>query len=151
MQETDLTTMTKQRIESVSRHGVLVLPGQRDKRRTRFTPRTPPESRSTRDQRQQFRWVRPAGRSRGTARSSSRTYEGVRQPNEVTLSQTVPPDAWRDGDLSSVASTIRNPVTGQPFAGNRIPVNPVSGRLLESFYERQNQATGAAIDARTSS
>ena len=75
------------------------------------------------------------------------TYEGVRRPNEVTLSQVVPPDTWRSGDLSSVASAIRNPATGQPFAGNRIPVNPVSARLLESFYARQNQATGAAVSS----
>ena len=74
------------------------------------------------------------------------TYEGVRQPNETTLSQIVPPDAWRSGDLSSIATAIRNPVTGQPFPGNRIPVNPVSARVLDLFYERQNQSTGAAID-----
>ena len=74
------------------------------------------------------------------------TYEGVRQPNETTLSQIVPPDAWRNGDLSSVAAPIRNPATGQPFPGNRIPVNPVSARVLDLFYERQNQSTGAAID-----
>ena len=75
------------------------------------------------------------------------TYEGVRRPNEVTLNQTVPPDPWRSGDLSSVASAIRNPFTGQAYAGNRLPVNPVSARLLEAFYPRQNQATGAAINA----
>jgi hypothetical protein len=75
------------------------------------------------------------------------TYEGVRRPNEVTLSETVPPDLWRGGDLSSVSSSIRNPFTGQSFPGNRIPVNPVSARLLDSFYPRQNQATGAAINA----
>jgi hypothetical protein len=74
-------------------------------------------------------------------------YEAARRPNEVTLSQVVPPDAWRGGDLSSDSRTIRNPATGQPFAGNRVPVNPVSARLLESFYPRQNQSTGAAIDA----
>ena len=75
------------------------------------------------------------------------TYEGARRPNEVTLSQVVPPDAWRAGDLSSVAASIRNPFTGQPFPGNRIPVNPVSAKILESFYARQNQSTGAAINA----
>ena len=75
------------------------------------------------------------------------TYEGVRRPNQVTLSQIVPPDAWRSGDLSSVSTAIRNPFTGQAFPGNRLPVNPVSGRLLESFYPRQNQATGTTINA----
>jgi hypothetical protein len=75
------------------------------------------------------------------------TYEGVRQPNQVTLSQIVPPDAWRAGNLANVASTLRNPFTGLAYAGNQIPVNPVSAKLLESFYARQNQSTGAAIDA----
>ena len=74
------------------------------------------------------------------------TYEGVRQPNETTLSQIVPPDLWRTGDLSSVAAPIRNPATGQPFPGNRIPVNSASARILELFYERQNQQIGSAID-----
>jgi hypothetical protein len=75
------------------------------------------------------------------------TYEGVRRPNEVTLSQIVPPDLWRSGNLSSVPTPIRNPFTGGTYAGNQIPVNAVSARLLESFYARQNQATGAAINA----
>jgi hypothetical protein len=75
------------------------------------------------------------------------TYEGVRRPNEVTLSQTVPPDSWRTGDLSSVAGPLRNPQTGLPYPANRIPVNPVSARLLEAFYPRQNQLTGTAIHA----
>ena len=74
------------------------------------------------------------------------TFEGARRPNEVTLSQVVPPDAWRAGDLSSVAAAIRSPLTGQPFAGNRVPVNPVSARILDSFYARQNQPTGSAIN-----
>ena len=42
---------------------------------------------------------------------------------------------------------IRNPVTGQPFAGNQIPVNPVSAKILDSFYAHQNQSTGSAINA----
>jgi hypothetical protein len=48
------------------------------------------------------------------------TYEGVRRPNEVTLSQIVPPDIWRGGNLSSVAMPIRNPFTGGTYAGNQI-------------------------------
>ena len=75
------------------------------------------------------------------------TYEGVRRPNEVTLSQVVPPDAWRGGDLSSASGPILNPATGQPFTGNQIPVNPTSAKILESFYAHQNQSTGAAINA----
>jgi hypothetical protein len=75
------------------------------------------------------------------------TFEGVRRPNEVTLSEVVPPDAWRAGNLSSVAGTIVNPFTGQPFANNQIPVNPVSAKILDSFYAHQNQSTGSAINA----
>jgi hypothetical protein len=74
------------------------------------------------------------------------TYEGVRRPTETTLNQVVPPDTWRAGDMSSVAATIRNPFTGQPYTGNRIPVNPVSSRILDLFYEQPNQANGSAID-----
>lgn len=73
-------------------------------------------------------------------------YEGVRRPNETTLSQIVPPDAFRRGDLSSLGRQLLNPFTGQPFANNQIPVNPVSARALESFFVRQNQSTGAAVN-----
>lgn len=71
-------------------------------------------------------------------------YEGVRRPEEVTLTQVVPPDAFRRGDLSSISRQLVDPITRQPFPNNQIPVNPVSARVLESFFERQNQATGAS-------
>src|SRR5262249_5172148 len=74
------------------------------------------------------------------------TYEGVRRPNEVTLSQLVPPDAFRTGDLSSLSRQLINPFTGQPFAGNQVPVNPASAKILDALYERQNQGAGAALD-----
>jgi Carboxypeptidase regulatory-like domain len=74
-------------------------------------------------------------------------FEGVRRPEEVTLTQIVPPDAFRRGDLSSVNRALVNPFTGQPFPNNQIPVNPVSARALEAFFERQNQSTGAAVNA----
>src|SRR5262245_2065146 len=74
------------------------------------------------------------------------TYEGVRRPNEITLSQIVPPDAFRTGDLSSVTKQLINPMTGQAFPNNQIPVNPASARILGELYEKQNQGTGAAIN-----
>lgn len=49
-------------------------------------------------------------------------------------------------NLSSLSAQLRNPFTGQPYAGNQIPVNPVSARVLEAFYPRQNQSNGAATD-----
>src|SRR5262245_14071634 len=75
------------------------------------------------------------------------TYEGVRRPNQFTLSQLVPPDSFRKGDLSSISKAIVDPFTGQPFPNNQIPVNSSSAAILETLYERQNQSTGAALNA----
>ena len=74
------------------------------------------------------------------------TYEGVRRPNEVTLSELVPPDAFRAGDLSTITRPITNPFTGQPFANNQIPVHPSSAAILDTLYAKQNQSTGAALN-----
>ena len=53
-------------------------------------------------------------------------YQGTRfdAPGSETVS--VAPDAWRQGDLSSVTATIRDPLTGQAFPGNRIPASRIS-------------------------
>ncbi|MGH9846890.1 MAG: carboxypeptidase regulatory-like domain-containing protein, partial [Blastocatellia bacterium] len=52
---------------------------------------------------------------------------------------TVPLAAWRTGDFSALlpATVIRDPLTGQPFAGNRIPearLNTVSRRIQDRFF-----------------
>lgn len=73
-------------------------------------------------------------------------YEGVRRGDPVTLNQIVPPDAFRNGDLSSLTTPIKNPFTGGTYANNQIPVNPAAAKVLQLLYERQNQATGAAIN-----
>ena len=105
-----------QRHESVPRHRLLVQPEQRaDARPSRFTPRD-----ASGDPIKPEINANSFGLSGGGPIARNRafffgTYEGVRRPNEVTLSQIVPPDAWRSGDLSSVATPIRNPFTGQPF------------------------------------
>jgi hypothetical protein len=75
------------------------------------------------------------------------SYEAVRRPNETTIAQVVPPDAFRNGDLSSLSTPILNPATGQPFPGNRVPVNPTSARALDRVFPKQNQATGASVSA----
>jgi hypothetical protein len=74
-------------------------------------------------------------------------YEGVRLPSQTTLREVVPPDAFRAGNLSSVPFAIVDPSSGVPFPNNQIPVNPTSAKALDTLYERQNQATGAALDA----
>jgi len=53
---------------------------------------------------------------------------------------TVPTDALRNGDFSSVGVPLYDPQTGQPFAGNVIPVermNPASRQLLQ-YYPAPN-------------
>src|SRR5262249_10260910 len=55
-------------------------------------------------------------------------------------------DAFRQGDLSSIATPLKNPFTGGTYANNQVPVNPSSAAILETLYEHQNQATGAATN-----
>jgi hypothetical protein len=74
------------------------------------------------------------------------TYEGMRLPQQTTRSQIVPPDAFRQGDLSSVQKQLVNPFTGTPYAGNQVPVSPIAAKVIDRLFPRQNQATGAALN-----
>src|SRR5207249_6336190 len=74
------------------------------------------------------------------------TYEGVRRPFETTRSQIVPPDAFRQGDLSSVQKPLINPSTGAPYPNNQLPVNPIAAKIMDRMFPRQNQATSAALN-----
>jgi hypothetical protein len=74
-------------------------------------------------------------------------YQGTGQKTPPTDSfVTVVPDAWRQGDLSSLLArgiVIRDPLTGQPFPNNQIPVSRFSSfaRTLfadTSLYPRAN-------------
>jgi hypothetical protein len=76
------------------------------------------------------------------------SWEGLRYRAQNQLNSTVPPDAYRGGDLSGLAA-IRDPLTGQDFPGNRIPaarISPVSTKILERLLPRQNQP-GTSIAA----
>jgi hypothetical protein len=69
-------------------------------------------------------------------------YEGMRMREGTTRLTTVPTLAERQGDFS--ASTLprpRNPFTGQPFPGDRIPspfVNPI-GSAIAGLYPLPNR------------
>ncbi len=73
-------------------------------------------------------------------------YSGGRHDNPPADSfATVIPDAWRNGDLSSLLPGIqlRDPVTGENFPNNQIPVSrfsPFARNLLanEALYPRAN-------------
>jgi hypothetical protein len=72
-------------------------------------------------------------------------YQGtVRdQPGQTTAS--VAPAAWRTGDLSSLlpGTVVRDPLTGQPFPNNQIPLSRISPTALSilnsSFYPLPNR------------
>ncbi|MBC7926572.1 MAG: TonB-dependent receptor [Bryobacteraceae bacterium] len=66
-------------------------------------------------------------------------YEALRYRTQAIVNQTVPPAAWRTGDLSSVVGTIRDPLSasGDLFPNNRIPesrISPQSRALLQALY-----------------
>ena len=70
------------------------------------------------------------------------SYETSRGSAQTTfLDPTVPLAAWRQGDFSGLSTTVRDPLTGQPFQGNRIPqsrLNPVSVKIQDRFYPLPN-------------
>ena len=61
-------------------------------------------------------------------------YQGTEERTGGGTLRTVPLAAWRTGNLSDIATPIRDPRTGQPFAGNIIPadriVNPAARALF---------------------
>lgn len=74
-------------------------------------------------------------------------YQGGREQTPPTDAfATVVPDAWRQGDLSSLlarGTVVRDPLTGQPFPNNQIPISrfsPIARNLFadESLYPRAN-------------
>ncbi len=74
-------------------------------------------------------------------------YEGSRQKQlGGGAAARVPTAAMRAGDFSGATFTIRDPQTGLPFSGNRIPstrLDPAAVRILGFFYPLPNQATAA--------
>jgi hypothetical protein len=63
-------------------------------------------------------------------------FEGFRDRRVLRGRYNLPPAAWYAGDFSQLSNPIFDPLTGQPFPGNRIPQNrihPTSAKLLE-FY-----------------
>ena len=57
------------------------------------------------------------------------------------LNPSVPLPTWRQGDFSGESGAIRDPLTGVPVAGNRIPasrISPVSSKIQQRFYPLPN-------------
>ncbi len=72
------------------------------------------------------------------------TYEALRFPRGQTIQNTVPTQAMRNGDFSGLANvTVRDPLTGAAFNGNRIPdgrISPIAKAIL-TLYPLPNVTT----------
>lgn len=72
-------------------------------------------------------------------------YEGSRLKTLGGGAQAVVPTAaMRTGDFSAATFAVRDPQTGLPFSGNRIPtdrIDPAARRILDFFFPLPNQAT----------
>jgi hypothetical protein len=74
-------------------------------------------------------------------------YQGTKFNAPGSEPTSVAPDEWRRGDLSSVNAVIRDPLTGQPFPGNQIPlgrISPVARAILSNaaLYPSPNRSVG---------
>jgi hypothetical protein len=68
------------------------------------------------------------------------TWEEFRFPRQTTVINTVPTAAMKSGDFNAEGITLRDPQTGLPVAGNRIPtsqINPVAQKIIP-FYPDPN-------------
>ena len=86
-------------------------------------------------------------RLRGGSVPNARTsfffsHSGNRSRNPVDAYSTVPSIAERMGDFSGAADVIVDPLTGRPFAGNRIPDSRIdpAARALLAFVPLPNQS-----------
>jgi hypothetical protein len=71
-------------------------------------------------------------------------YQGTKFNAPGSETASVAPDTWRRGDLSSITAAIRDPLTGQTFAGNQIPaarISPIARAILSntSLYPLPNR------------
>ncbi|HEV2484078.1 MAG TPA: TonB-dependent receptor [Terracidiphilus sp.] len=68
--------------------------------------------------------------------------EATRQSQGITFADIVPTDAMRTGDFSANSKPIKNPFTGAPFSGNKIPAGLISSQatFFLPFMPTQSQA-----------
>src|SRR5438067_9258053 len=74
-------------------------------------------------------------------------FEGFQNKQGVTDTRTVLSAAQRAGDFSGGAA-IRDPLTGQPFAGNLIPpgrISPIAQKILDQYIPLPNSAGNRSV------
>lgn len=69
------------------------------------------------------------------------TYEYFEDRTSATLNLNVPSISFRQGDFAALTGVVRDPLNGQPFAGNVIPasrLNPAALRIQNRFFPNPN-------------
>jgi hypothetical protein len=72
-------------------------------------------------------------------------FEGARTRRGETRTSNVPTVRQKRGDFSGTGITLRNPFTGQPFPGSRIPeelIHPVGSALANLFPDPNRSVPG---------
>ncbi|MBL8221834.1 MAG: carboxypeptidase regulatory-like domain-containing protein, partial [Bryobacterales bacterium] len=71
-------------------------------------------------------------------------YEGLRVRQGRAFNPVVPSAAFRRGDFSSIATPVRDPLTGDPFPGNIIPANRINPatNYFQQFIPEANTPQG---------
>lgn len=72
------------------------------------------------------------------------SWESLRYPRQSTITNTLPSARLRQGDFTAEGVTVRDPLTGQPFAGNVIPSSRINAvaRAVIPFYPTINIGDG---------
>jgi hypothetical protein len=73
--------------------------------------------------------------------------EGLRVRRGVETFRSVPNEAWRNGDFSGQSTAVKDPTTGQPFPGNRIPLDRFvkPARVALGFWAKANYGAPTLI------
>jgi Carboxypeptidase regulatory-like domain/TonB dependent receptor-like, beta-barrel len=77
-------------------------------------------------------------------------YEGTRLKETTTSVASVPTALMREGNFTEISTAIRNPFTGQPFAGNIVPQSQISlqaRNILEMYPLPNRPGTGSNLVA----
>ncbi len=75
-------------------------------------------------------------------------YEGLRFPQTIPIQRIVPTARMKRGDFSQESATpLQNPLTGGTYAGNIVPINPVSAAFLQFYPDPNIDANLSLADA----
>ncbi len=77
------------------------------------------------------------------------TWEGFRLPRQTTIQNSVPTTAMRTGDFTGEGITLRDPFSGTPYPGNKLPVSVISkiATAIIPFYPLPNVGAGVKTAA----